>query len=92
MVTESPNTGTAGTTKCCTSCHGDGYFLYDGGPGRFDSWTGNWLPTELRVMCPDCLGTGELFDDAEESQPVPLPSPAVTAQVAMPADDSELPF
>ena len=45
--------------RSCPVCEGQGYFVYDGGPGRFDEWFGNWLPTEIRVVCQACSGSGE---------------------------------
>lgn len=44
----------------CDECKGDGYFVYDGGPGRFDEWCGNWIPTEVWVVCQACGGVGEV--------------------------------
>ena len=63
----------------CPHCHGGGWFIYDGGPGRFDERYGNWLPVEVAVPCPRCGGTGELEPD----------EPVVTST---PPDEEELPF
>lgn len=49
----------------CPHCQGEGWFVYVGGPGRFDSRFGNWLPSERAVPCERCGGTGELDPDED---------------------------
>jgi DnaJ-class molecular chaperone len=49
----------------CPDCHGDGHFIYVGGPGYFSPSFGNYLPTEKVITCDRCGGTGTV--ELEES-------------------------
>jgi hypothetical protein len=53
------------TDFICPECQGDGYFLYTGGPGRFDAWLGTWMPEEVQVVCECCHGTGAVGAEDE---------------------------
>ena len=73
-------------TVLCAACGGEGFFLYDGGPGRFCAYTGNWLPFEIRVPCGCCHATGFIEQDEDDFNPEPLLIDTTLD------DDVELPF
>ena len=55
--------------RYCPHCQGEGGLVYDGGPGVYDERYGYWTPTELKVPCNACGGTGELeLDEPPQEQ------------------------
>ncbi len=44
----------------CPSCHGDGFFVSDGGPGRFVDSLESFVPAETLIRCDTCAGEGEI--------------------------------
>ena len=44
----------------CPSCHGDGYHVSVGAPGRFDPAEESFLPAETLQRCQRCSGEGEI--------------------------------
>lgn len=42
----------------CRSCHGDGYHVTVGAPGRFDVTEGCFFPAESLERCRSCDGEG----------------------------------
>ena len=88
MSTLHSNTSHFHTPLVCPHCHGEGFFVYDGGPGCFDERFGNWLPTEVYVPCPCCGGVGEVEPEDAAGPVAALLTPGELFDL----DDEELPF